>query len=243
LSRTEIYNNVFYDNLVGLSASYSDMTLYNNIFYLEKTGDMALKVKGDTLVSDYNIFYPEQNDFLSVSDVFYSTLKEYHDNSGYDLNSFNKDPKFIDVYSDNFEVDASSPAIDAGKSVNLLADFYGNKVPYGSTTDIGLFESRTGSLEPTSLFNNSTEPDNVKNLLIYPNPSNGKFDVNLKGRDQGVSRISITDVVGKIIYEQTYSPDDSEFLEHIELSNLISGIYFVFLKMEDKLYKQSIVIN
>lgn len=244
LSSTELYNNVFYDNLVGLAASYSNLTIFNNIFFLEKDGDIAFKVNGDKLNSDNNIFYPEKDDFISVGDNKYSTLVDYQQIIGLDLNSYNSDPRFIDVYSNNFDVDMYSPAINKGRSVDLQEDFYGKQVPYGIATDIGLSESRINPVDPVTSINSKNNSTGDKTSFeVFPNPSDGRININLTGINQGSSTLSIVDIAGKKIYEENYYPTNSEFIQHIDLSDMLYGIYFVILRMEDKIYNQRIVIN
>ncbi len=97
----------------------------------------------DKIVSNHNIFYPEQTGFVEIGNVKYENLDEFQKDLGLDINSFAKDPEFMDVYSENFSVTKESYAIDAGKVVGLTQDFYGKTVPYGGAPDIGLAEANT----------------------------------------------------------------------------------------------------
>jgi hypothetical protein len=237
LSETEIFNNVFYNNSTGVAASYSDLTLYNNIFHLLNKGDIAINAKLDKLISDYNIFYPEQDGFITVSNVKYNTLAEFQKNTGLDLNSFNLNPKFVDVYNDNFTVDVGSPAIDAGVTVGLNTDFYGAKVPYGKATDIGLAEA------VTELYAINETIDNQNVLNVFPNPSNGKFNINLEGINRNALKASIVDITGRIFYEKYFFPDESELFLNIDISYIPEGIYMVILITDrnEKYYERIII--
>ena len=142
-SSVEIFNNVFYSNRIAIDSEFGELLLYNNIFYLENQGDQAINKKLGRLISDYNIFYPEQEGFINIADNRYQSLEEYQDYYELDLKSFSADPKFIDIYSDNFKLSYSSPGIDAGKSVGITEDYYGIEIPQGTHPDIGIYEYDT----------------------------------------------------------------------------------------------------
>ncbi|PCJ65604.1 MAG: hypothetical protein COA58_09365 [Bacteroidetes bacterium] len=74
-----------------------------------------------------------RNNMLKTEDPFYST-------AGFN-NIINKDPKFIDEYNYNFDLDSLSPAKNAGEILNpvIIDDFY-NRLR--NTIDIGAFESQ-----------------------------------------------------------------------------------------------------
>jgi hypothetical protein len=241
LSSTEIYNNVFYDNTKGVSTSYSSLTIYNNIFYLLDKGDQAINHQMDNLVSDNNIFYPEQDGFLDIGNKKYSTLYEYQQSKGLDLNSYTSDPLFKDIYNDNFSVEQESPAINGGRDVGLLMDFYGYSVPYGGKADIGLIESLEdniiSSTDPFGMGSSDESP------LIFPNPSDGRFKISFASTNFLTSELQIKDISGNLIYRDYISSDDIDPTTQIDISNVPNGIYLLLLAIDDKVYTQRIIIN
>ena len=241
LSSSEIFNNVFYDNSKGVSASYSSLTVYNNIFYLTDQGDQAINHKMDNLVSDNNIFYPEQDGFLDINDQKYSSLYDYQQSSGLDMNSFTSDPLFKDVYNDNFSVEVESPAIDAGKNVGIMMDFYGYNVPFGGAPDIGLIELVDDYQEnPCSVFDNE---DDDNSPLIFPNPSDGYFKISLNDINFQTTELQIKNVAGSLIYHDYLEFDIIDQTVDIDISDAPKGIYLVFLAVDDKIYSQRIIVN
>lgn len=81
---------------------------------------------------------------------------------------------------------------------------------------------------------------NYSDLNISPNPSKGKFtvsDFGLKNFD-----LSITDAVGKIVYQKTFSNYNSTTLT-VELKNMNDGIYFVELKSAQKSLRTKVMIQ
>jgi hypothetical protein len=241
LSSTEIYNNVFYGNNEAVSTSYSSLTIYNNIFYLLNNGDVAINHKMDNLVSDNNIFFPEQEGFLNINNNEYATLYEYQMSTGLDMNSFNDDPLFKDIYNDNFNVEAKSPAIDAGKNVGLSMDFYGYSVPYGLSIDIGLIESlEEKESTSTGLFGNEDDGDSP---VVYPNPSDGRFKITFMNTDFITSEVQIKDMAGNLIYRDYIDGVDAGPTSLIDVSDAAKGIYVILVSIDEKLYTQRMIIK
>ncbi len=241
MASADIYNNVFYNNEVGIANSYSELTVYNNIFYLVNASDKAINNQLNTLISDHNIFFPEQEGFIQIADKRFSSLNEYQRNMNLDLNSFSQDPKFVDVYNANFSIDPLSPAINAGKTVGLLQDFYGTQVPMGGIPDIGLAELTGETRGLTSLFSGSTDQEN-EDLQVYPNPSNGIFNVSISNRDATASRIFLKDLSGRTVYENDYN-SSFDNIQQINISNLNKGIYIVVVETGGKSLNQPIIVN
>src|ERR1019366_10582320 len=58
------------------------------------------------------------------------------------------DPLFVNINSNDYHLQARSPAIDAGASVNVATDFDGNPRPFGPAFDVGAYEYTGGSSPP-----------------------------------------------------------------------------------------------
>jgi hypothetical protein len=242
LSNAKIYNNVFYDNAQGIAATYADLVIYNNIFYLTRSGDMAINNKMDHMVSDHNIFYPEQQGFITMAGKAYGSLKEYQQTEGLDLNSFTQDPLFLDVYNRNFELLPESPAIDAGLNVGIGFDFLGLAVPHGGAPDIGSIEiSNEKKVAATGIFNFSNE--GLENeLSVYPNPSDGRFNLYIGVSDIMNSTIMIQDMSGRMVYEKDHNSSESACVQ-MDISNQSKGVYIVVLQLRDKIYSKRVIIK
>jgi hypothetical protein len=238
-SYAKIYNNVFYDNRQGISTSYAEVTLFNNIFYLTNAGDQAINHKLDKLVSNNNIFFPEQNGFLEINEVQYSSLDEYQQASGLDLSSFTMDPLFVDVYNNNFSVTEESRAIDAGRIVGLTQDFFGSAVPNGGGPDIGTVESATEGV-PTSV--NYLDDDGEKYLSVYPNPSSGRFNISFESKEEGQSDLVISSMTGKQVYRSSFDYV-GVFVTEVDLTDFPRGMYYLSVKSADEVFTQKVVIN
>ncbi|MDQ3682615.1 MAG: T9SS type A sorting domain-containing protein, partial [Bacteroidota bacterium] len=74
-------------------------------------------------------------------------------------------------------------------------------------------------------------------LNIFPNPSNGKFNMFFKGDEKQIRSVEIYDALGKKVYRSiNYQPA-------IDLSGMQNGIYFLHLYMTSKNIIKKIVIE
>lgn len=71
-------------------------------------------------------------------------------------------------------------------------------------------------------------------VSLFPNPSNGEFDVSLLSSENGVINYKIYDIKGSLINENSSLLNATN---HFNLQNLNAGIYFIALK-NDQLSKQ-----
>jgi hypothetical protein len=203
--------------------------------------DIAINNDLNKLISDNNIFYPERQGFIKMSDKVYSKLKEFQRDYNLELNSFIADPLFLNIYDNDFSLDPNSPAINAGRFVGLQQDYYGNTIPLGDIPDIGLIELNNVAVNPTSLMNQQ-QYDATFDFQIYPNPSLGIFSVAFKNNNTRTSRITIKDLSGKTVFESSYKNEDESVLQ-IDVSNLYKGIYIVSVCDNTRLLSQPIIIQ
>jgi hypothetical protein len=70
-------------------------------------------------------------------------------------------------------------------------------------------------------------------LEIYPNPTSGKFNLNIKADEFNNAELTVIDIVGKVIYEQDNLNVQGSQEINIDLSEHPSGIYFVQIKNEN----------
>lgn len=67
-------------------------------------------------------------------------------------------------------------------------------------------------------------------LLVTPNPSAGKFDVSLLGKQLQGGLIKVSDAMGKTVYETTYTNNGNR--TQLDLSNQAAGVYILQLTLQ-----------
>lgn len=141
----------------------------------------------------------------------------------------NQSPLFLDLENGNFQLSTNSPAIDSGKNdlfpTTMLTDLNNQQRIFNSIIDLGCYEF----VQSTGI--NKTMADDIQ---VYPNPASGYLMIKSKSPLQ---RIQLTDLTGKIVYQQSVS--NGVELISIDITNLSKGIYL--LRADDK--TSSIIIR
>jgi hypothetical protein len=119
----------------------TNVTLQNNIFYGGRgyaIDNYATVQLGST--ADHNIIYGSSGGLIGAISGLLLSLS----------NQLNTDPLFVSPATNDYHLQAGSPAIDTGTSVMVPIDFDGNPRPIGPAFDVGAYEyggtGSTGSL-------------------------------------------------------------------------------------------------
>ena len=85
----------------------------------------------------------------------------------------------------------------------------------------------------------------MKSILytIYPNPSNGDFNLNVSGLDYGLVRVSISNIIGTQVFETEVEASNGYLSKELHVNYLSNGIYFVKINSGKKEHIKKIVIN
>ena len=153
----KIYNNVICNtDDIGLTIiddkgwGVKENNLIKNNIIFNFGGDYGISitdwdygtVKGNTYQNNLIYKFGESNViYYRGSAESVSTFNgENGNNNDVIGNNIQLDPLFADPFNNNFNLQSTSPAIDAGFDVDLTEDFDGNSVPHGLAPDIGAFE-------------------------------------------------------------------------------------------------------
>lgn len=83
----------------------------------------------------------------------------------------------------------------------------------------------------------------LKDLSLFPNPTNGKFNMKFTSERPDDFELSITDAKGAKVYEKRLRKFEGEFNEEYDLSGHESGIYFFNLTYKDQTLSKKIVVE
>lgn len=236
---TNVFNNLFYNNRIALRSENGGLKIHNNIFYQKNLLDKAIWVTSDDYLSDFNLIYPEYSAFYILNDITYSSLNEVKELTNQELNSLCEDPGFIDEDNNNFQLEKSSPVVDAGTYVGLIYDFNGEPIPFGYAPDIGLIES-----SDEILTTDQRPVENVEQIKmdIYPNPTSGEIFFTYTG--PGNIRVQVFDLYGSKLIEQI---QENHFMtpntSSLDVSSLINGVYILYITDGEKLGVKKFIKN
>ena len=146
-------------------------------------------------------------------------------------------PLFIDSTTNDFHLLSTSALINAGTmNPSIVASPWSGNI-YFPSTDLDGYQRIVGSIDigayefGSSLGIHSTENFN---FIIYPNPSNGIFNIN---SNTDYESLSVFNTLGQELFHKV---KESELI-NIDLTHYPSGLYFVHLFKNNKKYTFKII--
>ncbi len=87
----------------------------------------------------------------------------------------------------------------------------------------------------------NTEIENDNSLFLFPNPANNMLNVQFKNPVNEKLNIIITNVQGQMVRSTIFENANQQF--QISAAELFSGIYFVQIRTENKVYTEKVIIQ
>jgi hypothetical protein len=145
-SNNQVYNNLIYGNATGIQVGTSciNCKVHNNTIY--NNNGNAVDADGTDTIVQNNIAYANRGGIVNYNNATIT-------------NNLTTDPSFTNVDAMDFRLKATSPAIDAGLTLDsVLMDFSGVKRPQGPHYDIGAYECPVPVPAPKNLKATSLVP-------------------------------------------------------------------------------------
>jgi hypothetical protein len=79
-------------------------------------------------------------------------------------------------------------------------------------------------------------------LIIFPNPNNGKFTLEITGETNGQAQVSIANAAGEVVYTNKYAITRSGQRLALDL-NIGSGVYFMKVETANGNLTRKLVIR
>lgn len=143
------YNNTLYGNsslnsklgsLYIYPNGISTLSIKNNVIMNDGgTKDMGMDQPiGSVVISDYNLVFNANRAVKIKMKASTYTWDFYKMVSGNDANSLNSDPKFLNISDEDYRLQSTSSAINAGENVGILTDH--SDQPRHESYDIGAYK-------------------------------------------------------------------------------------------------------
>lgn len=84
------------------------------------------------------------------------------------------------------------------------------------------------------------DSEKISNLKIWPNPNKGKFNIFVESNEKVT--VTVSDVLGKIVHNETYS-NDNTYIKSIDVDNLTNGVYIINVLSEGKKLTNKLIIE
>lgn len=80
-------------------------------------------------------------------------------------------------------------------------------------------------------------------IKVYPNPSNGQFNLSFENSDAQLIDVTVTDLVGKTIVKKQFSNTVGSFTETINMNGIADGVYILRVNVDGKLLTQKLIVE
>lgn len=131
----------------------------------------------------------------------------------------------------------SSVGIDASGDICITGYFISPFITFESITltDVGAYDFFIAKLSSvTGLIEDNSE----NNIMVFPNPSNGVFNV-FANENKQCPKIEIYNLLGKKIYQS----ETKNWKSEIDLSKQPNGIYFISIETDKRVAVQKLIIQ
>jgi hypothetical protein len=154
-------------------------------------------------------------------------------------------PLFVDIIGDgNYKVTGAWETVEWRDCITDQVYGYGSEFQaiengsfYAIVSD-GICTDTTACVELTNL---SIEDVKQEKAIIYPNPNNGNFFIQL-APFQGTVNIVVSDILGKNVFEKEILSGNEN--EAIEVEDLESGIYLISIFDKQKMqYHEKVIVR
>ncbi len=207
------------------SYEYDTIALWSK--YVHDTVQFAfvgVSAKGsDLFIDNIKIACSPQNPKINVSTSLTTTLTDA-------VVTFNAGKT---IYGSTFQWDfgngQTANGVVASKSFTANGFYLADLTVYSSCgsmsdTTFGFYVNGIGLEEAT----------NQQQVLVYPNPTKGKFNVDIGSQNGNLVRLTLLNAVGQIVLNQEIHIDSENFIYEIDLSNNPQGMYMLQIQMPNE---------
>lgn len=102
------------------------------------------------------------------------------------------------------------------------------------------------AVDDAKLFLNTTsakEIENPVNVTVFPNPSQGHFNVEIASGITGTVNIQVINIEGQVVLEKTIQSNAGKSVEKMDMSTQAKGVYQIVIRSKDGEWKQKITIQ
>lgn len=101
---------------------------------------------------------------------------------------------------------------------------------------------------PTANYTARMDGDNISfnnslfNILIYPNPSAGNFNISFENEEVQDVNYTVTNILGQVVYSSMINETEGTINRTIELNDVADGIYSITVKTANGIVTKQVMI-
>ena len=209
------------------------LSINTKIFLFGKTYYWRVKADHPGDISDWSevwnfttkstvVLENPENDETEIASCPLYKWEEIVGATGYEI-KIDSVPEFTNPVSEF----VSKPSYQCQTPMNKNTVYYW-KVRAASTQDTSAW-SETWSFK-TEGYAGLEEEFGAKSVAVYPNPNQGVFSINIYSLTQQEIDLTITDLTGKVVYNELMLCNSGENSKEIRLENLQNGLYLVSVR-------------
>ena len=85
--------------------------------------------------------------------------------------------------------------------------------------------------------------ESLQKLNLYPNPSNGDFNLDFSMKEKGNTNVGVYDIQGNLIFEDNMKNFKGDYHKKIDLGGQKGGMYILRVTQNGKVYTRQIAIE
>ncbi|MBN2893666.1 MAG: T9SS type A sorting domain-containing protein, partial [Bacteroidales bacterium] len=155
----------------------------------------------------------------------------------------NNDYFVIEMSKDmiNFEQVVKIKGAGTSNSINQYQELIETKQDYNYFRLVQVdFDGKT-TIYPPIVIDCDSEQESEPELIVYPNPFNNDFYVELNNFNEKNATIQIIDELGKIVYQESISNLNNNNVFNINPSNLKPSMYQLRVVSDENIMNQKII--
>ncbi|HEX8515270.1 MAG TPA: T9SS type A sorting domain-containing protein [Bacteroidia bacterium] len=88
-----------------------------------------------------------------------------------------------------------------------------------------------------------TADNSSEGFNVYPNPANGIINITVSSTSNDQVRISIVDLQGKEVYNETYNNISGKYSKQVNIENLAKGIYYIKMNTDKESRIEKLIVH
>uniref|UniRef100_A0A7S2PMH9 Fibronectin type-III domain-containing protein n=1 Tax=Leptocylindrus danicus TaxID=163516 RepID=A0A7S2PMH9_9STRA len=221
-----IFNTI--DNASGKPSGYSDYTSISTEVDLGQDYDLTVQANTDGNYTTHTIVWIDWNQDCDFDDA----------NETYDLGIADNVPDGVTSLSP-VTVTVPTDAVLGSVTMRVSTRYNSDPTPCQNGADAEVEDYTVVVVDATA----SIDDFAFEGFKLYPNPSNGDFQLSFETVDTESASIKISDVTGRTVYTREYSDVGNRFAENLVVNNISSGIYLLQISNGDKMSTRKLVIE